>query len=316
MRASQPRTSRDITNHLLCRLVVPRLHRRPNSTLVNNNKQALPHRPVENSEAANHLVDPWETIFSSKIARGKSTNSASRLQEKLDEAGHHVWGFVIYRCTYGDDAAWEECLRRLNLCARRGMHFYEALDLFDDGEDGTYRFKQTIFQDAALFDGASTQVVRRHFKAWRARAFDEEQGSNAKIEAWRQREDLGPPYKAGVRYRWCIAIDDEALRSIMSLESPSTSADAWINLIEADWDLETILARREEDRIEGLESGYFDSDEDFYECLEFGPEIEGCTEEDVGWMRVDFQFLIPDFYDSLNWPMPDDMYVRPPGVAS
>lgn len=137
MRASQPRTSRDITNRLLCRLVVPRLDQRPNSTLVNNNKQALPHRPVENSEAANHLVDPWERIPSSTIGRGKPTNSASRLQEKLDEAGHHVWGFVVYRCTYSDDAAWEECLRRLELCARRGMHFYEALDLFDDGEDGT-----------------------------------------------------------------------------------------------------------------------------------------------------------------------------------
>ena len=137
MRASQPRTSRDITNHLLCRLVVPRLHRRPNSTLVNNNKQALPHRPVENSEAANHLVDPWERIPSSTIGRGKPTNSASRLQEKLDENGHHVWGFVIYRCTYGDDAAWEECLRRLNACARWSMRFYEALDLLDDGEDGT-----------------------------------------------------------------------------------------------------------------------------------------------------------------------------------
>ena len=174
--------------------------------------QDLPQRPAD-SEAA--PSDPWKDESSRTLARGHPTNDADNIRRRLDEEGHRVWGFVIYRCTYGDDAAWEECLRRLNAATRSNMRFYEALDLLD-GEDDRYRFKQTIFSDAAKFDGASTQVVRRHFQTWRALAFDQEQGSNEKIEARRQRDDLGPPFKAGVRYKFCVQIDEAALQSILS----------------------------------------------------------------------------------------------------
>ena len=88
-----------------------------------------------------------------------------------------------------------------------------------------------------------------------------------------------------------------------------------MNLIEADWDLEAILAQRKEDRIESVEPGLYDSREELDECIEFFPEIEGCNEEDVGWMRVEFLGLIPDLYVNVD-PMTDGMYVRPPGVAS
>jgi hypothetical protein len=169
-RALQSRTPRHIiTNHLLFRQRVPHLHvdhRRPNSTRANN-KQDLPHLSAP--------LDLWEKIPSSILARGCPTNTSNDLQQRLDEDGHRVWGFVIYRCTYGDDAAWEECLRRLNLATRISMHFYEALHLLDDNDgNGDYRVEETIFQNPAMFDGASTQAVRRHFKARRALAFDEE----------------------------------------------------------------------------------------------------------------------------------------------
>jgi hypothetical protein len=302
LRAFQARTFRHTTNHLL-RERAPCLDRRRYSTRVN--MQDLP------GEAA--PSDLWEDDYSVTLARGRSTNTADSLRRRLDEEGHRVWGFVVYRCTYGDDAEWEECLRRLNAATRSNMRFYDALDLLN-GEDDRYRFKQTIFSDAAKFDGASTQVVRCHFQTWRALAFDQEQGSNEKIEARRQRDDLGPPFKAGVRYKFCIQIDEAALQSILLCESLWSRGEAWVNLIEADWDLEAILAQREEDRIESVESGLCDSSEDFDECIEFFPEIEGCNEEDVGWMRVEFQGLIPDFYVNVD-PMPDE-YVRPPGVAS
>jgi hypothetical protein len=154
VRVLQPRAPRHITNHLLCCQRVPHLedHRRPNSTRASD-KQDLSHRPAP--------LDLWERIPSSIIARGHVIDTSNDLQKWLNEDGHRVWGFVIYRCTYGDDAAWEECLRRLTLATRLSMHYYEALYLLDDKKD--YRFVQTVFQDAAKFDGASTQVVRRHF---------------------------------------------------------------------------------------------------------------------------------------------------------
>ena len=89
------------------------------------------------------------------------------------------------------------------------------------------RFKQTIFQNAALFDGASTQVVRRHFKAWRARAFDEEQGSNAKIEAWRAGESLRRTRDAEARDRaaWVERERDIALRESAIAEGVRLAAE-------------------------------------------------------------------------------------------
>jgi hypothetical protein len=261
-RALQLHTPRHITNHFLLCQRVPHLldSRRPNSTRAsNNNKQDLQLRP-ENSEAT-APSDPWERFPFTTLACACPINTSNDLQDRLDEDGHRVWGFVIYRCTYGDDAAWDECLHRLNLSTRINMHFYEALHLLDDNDgDRDYRFQQTVFQDAAKFDGASTQVVHRHFQEWRALAFDAEQGSNEKIEAPRRREDCGPPFKAGVRYRFCVQIDEEVLQRILSCENPlSAVSDGWVNLIEADWDLETVLAQREEYRIRGIASGAYDS---------------------------------------------------------
>jgi hypothetical protein len=108
------------------------------------------------------------------------------------------------------------------------------------------------------------------------------------------------------------------LQRILSCENPlSAVSDGWVNLIEADWDLETVLAQREEYRIRGIASGAYDSNEEFDELIEVFPAIEGCTEEDVGWMTVDFKELIPTFYVNLDGPtMFDGMYVRPPDVAS
>lgn len=40
------------------------------------------------------------------------------------------WGFVIFRCIYGDDAAWERMMSRLNSQARNSLDLQGASDLF------------------------------------------------------------------------------------------------------------------------------------------------------------------------------------------
>lgn len=40
------------------------------------------------------------------------------------------WGFVVYRCTYGDNAAWEHMMNRLNIQARASLESEDAADLF------------------------------------------------------------------------------------------------------------------------------------------------------------------------------------------
>jgi hypothetical protein len=186
--ALRTRTFRHIAN---CRLYesVSCLHRRLNSTQANI--QDHTYRQAE--------IDPWDEEVKSTIARGdRDLNSADRIQEQLLADGHRVWGLVVYRCTYGDAAAWEMCLWRLHISFRRNMRFYHGLDLF--AEDC---FKRTVFDNAAIFDGVSTQATRQHFKNWRRHALYEEQGSSEEFEAGGP-EGLVPSSFDAVWYRFCV----------------------------------------------------------------------------------------------------------------
>lgn len=280
-------------------------------------------------------------------ARGEMFNTADQIQDQLHDDGHRIWGFVVYRCTYGDDAAWQSFLERIHKSARHSMEYYHGLDLLEEE-----RFKLTVLEDKSKFDGASVQLVREHFKEWRKKAVREDQGTSDEIEArrvkpapicnpWRQvrqevelqpRVEVTPDngyagskhgygyWHAAVRYRFCVHIDEAALQSIVSPEGEECYGDAWVNLIEADWDLEEVLAEGEQDReqarIDHIDMGGTLEDFDFEEYSEVFPEINGCVEKNVGWMRVQYKALIPEFYSYLQDPnMLEVIYYRPPEIA-
>lgn len=86
-----------------------------------------------------------------------------------------------------------------------------------------------------------------------------------------------------------------------------------MNVVEADWDPEAAAAAREQDKIDHLAMDL--PLESFEDCIEEFPEIDGCTEENIGWMIVHYQDLVPRLYAELS--NPDslvDMYVKPPDV--
>ena len=152
--------------------------------------------------------------------------------------------------------------------------------------------------------------------------FTKRQGTSEKIEARRRTPDKGSPgskhgyghWFVAVRYRFCVQIDEAALQSIVSPEGKECYGNAWVNLIEADRNPEEAAAQREQDRIEHLESG--GDPEEFEDCVELFPEDDGCVEENVGWMRVQYKALIPEFYSDLKDPnMLEVMYYRPPDLA-
>jgi hypothetical protein len=284
------------------------------------------------------------------IPRGDSSlNTADQIEDRLREDGHRIWGFAVYRCTYRDDAAWETCLERLNASIRKSMRFYNGLDLLD--EDA---FRLTVFDNASEFDGVGAPVVRRHFKEWRKGALREEQGTREEIEARRQKvnsphhpdgvdeelrarspaevqdvavqprgDDIRCPWSghgyghriAAVRYRLCVAVDEAALQSVVSAKGESRIGNAWMNLIEGDWGPEDAAAQREETNIQYLENGL--DLEDWDDEVETFPEIDGCTEENVGWMKVCYQDLVPLLYSSLmDNNAFEELYVRPPGIRA
>jgi hypothetical protein len=141
------------------------------------------------------------------------------------------------------------------------MHFYNGLDLLDEE-----RFRLTVFDDASELDGAGAPVVRRHFREWRKRALREEQGTREETEArrkkthsphspyraaevddeeasWNGTPDIRRPRSghgyglriAAVRYRFCVAVDEAALQSVISSEGETRTGKAWMNLIEGNW---------------------------------------------------------------------------------
>jgi hypothetical protein len=57
--------------------------------------------------------------------------------------------------------------------------------------------------------------------------------------------------------------------------------------------------------------------EDLDDEVETFPEIDGCTEENVGWMKVCYQDLVPLLYSSLmDNNAFEELYVRPPGIRA
>jgi len=177
------------------------------------------------------------------------------------------------------------------------------------------RFRLTVFDEMSELDGMSPHVVRQHFKEWRQHAEREEQGSRAKIMARGGNPDRTPfPDDMAVRYKFCVQIDAVALQSIVSSEGETRAGNAWVNLVEADWDPSAAAALRERTKREYLAMGLDAANYD--DSVEVLPAIEGCTEESAGRMRVHYRDLILEFYACLrDLNALEDMYVRPPDVA-
>ncbi|KAI2621219.1 hypothetical protein GGR54DRAFT_600592 [Hypoxylon sp. NC1633] len=243
------------------------------------------------------------------------SNPADKIERHLRADGHRIWGFAVYRCTYTSDAAWESCMQRINASVRKAMDLYNGRDLLEEG-----CFKLTVIADASTLDGASTQAVRRHFSEWCARMVREEQGSPEEIHS-RQHEASSPrDWGMPVRYRFCIQIDEASMRSVISEDS-----ERWVKLIQGDWKSREATKQQQqqqETRPERIveSQGEHNDDEGEFTDVEDDEEyaaIEGCTNEDVGWMKVQLVGLMPDFYANLRDPnVWHIQYVRPPDVAT
>jgi hypothetical protein len=338
--ALRPYSNSQIANHWLPKPIPQRsVSTRPD----------VPRPAAKSSSAARAAFS--STTTRRTIPRGDSSlNTADQIEDRLREDGHLIWGFAVYRCTYRDDAAWETCLGRLNASIRKSMRFYNGLDLLN--EDA---FRLTVFDNASELDGVGASVVRRHFREWRKGALREEQGTREEIEARRGKvisphhpdgvvgvdeesrarspaevqdvavqprgDDIRRPWSghgyghriAAVRYRLCVAVDEAALQSVVSAKGESRIGEAWMNLIEGDWTPEDAAAQREETKIQYLENGL--DLEDWDDEVKIFPEIDGCTEENVGWMEVCYQDLVPLLYSSLmDINAFEELYVRPPGI--
>jgi hypothetical protein len=194
------------------------------------------------------------------------------------------WGWVIYRCTYGDDTMWAKFRDRVEAQSHENIAQSDAPEIAE-------RLEWTWVEDASALDGASTTALRERFRAWTA------------DEVARQPGDYQP--NVIPRFRYFIKIDQEVLDSLAEYISNEKywTGDAFVKFIDGSWE-PLAESQQEEEEDDGWEK----------EVLE---PIEGCTEEDVGWMRIMPLMIDADFYEVLSgdenaWIT---FYERPPSIV-
>ncbi|KAK1763087.1 hypothetical protein QBC33DRAFT_550320 [Phialemonium atrogriseum] len=195
------------------------------------------------------------------------------------------WGLVVYRVSYGDDAAWEHILAQIN------ENLKESLE-GNDRQDLLARHQLVVMNNRLQFDGATTDQVRKHFskwvvdelrRNWQDQPIPDDQV--AKLGA-----DDGMIYSAGTRYNFCLLVDNVCLESLAKMPSPV------VKLVEKRWvpDVQDLGKEEGEGDNSGWEGGVTNN--------EF---------EDVGWMYM----YVHDYVDIQNYLHGDnwtDNYVRPP----
>lgn len=243
------------------------------------------------------------------------SSEAQRIRDLQSFYGLEKWGFIIYRCTYGDDDAWTQFMSRLDQHRDRILRdHYRTPDLVDS-------YDWDVQHDPTLH-GATKDEVRRRFKQWRAT------NSQAEVPDHLEGYKRAALLRENPRYNYCIHVDAEAMQSVLEQSAAYIDAGAaligYVNLIRADesWDLPDFdrfdwsvnrpLNRdvpRNEDEVDG------DVDEDD-EYDEGELDIEGSRLHDVGWMKVKVESLLPEMYATLvKGFMWDKLYRRPPTIV-
>lgn len=226
-------------------------------------------------------------------------NLADQISSHLLQIRHRKWGFVVYRCTYEDDNLWDLVLSRLKQYLRDSLSKFNGLNLLEI-------MLWTVFDDQEKFDDASTATIRDHFNNWSIDALFREQGV-------RRYPELGDRFweTCSPRYNFCIQIDLENLEAI--LNDPFDEEWHWtggfVNLIWAEWAPVLDLARRLDEEFPGRFPLRLDRHIPVMEA------IEGCTEEDVGWMQVAARDVLVSGYEGMDRGRWGRESRRPPNVV-
>ncbi|EGE01158.1 hypothetical protein TEQG_00210 [Trichophyton equinum CBS 127.97] len=113
-----------------------------------------------------------------------------------------TWGFVIYRCSYNNEDAWQTILQKMN--------DETAATLESEGEDELVRrHEMIIMEDKAKYDGATSHDIRDHFTSW---VFNTVPYITIKV-----------PTESELQltlYNYCLFVDDLCLESVEHMETP------------------------------------------------------------------------------------------------
>ncbi|TKX25992.1 hypothetical protein C1H76_1839 [Elsinoe australis] len=206
-------------------------------------------------------------------------NTATQLRNQLTQDGITQWGLRIYRCTDGDDEAWQ---RFMDFFRERSTVHLRRLSAADLSSTLVW----DVQEDASTLDGTSKAVVRDLYRQWVTQA-------TGGIDP-ASREALNP------RYRFCVHVDEESLRSVLQYLDTRDSRvfeEGFVNLVQLEWIPELHDPELGEEEDEEL-------------------ELEGLRLWDVGWLKTGLEYLYPSTYELLYadeaWEL---LYQRPPEIA-
>jgi len=216
----------------------------------------------------------------------------SLVLDDLKRLKHDKWGYVVYRCTYKDDATWDAFKRTVHEQTQEGFQDSDSPELAE-------YLEWTFVEDRATLDGASIPQLRERFNQWAAKAVVAENP-----RAQQNQNDYRPTGVSG-RYSCFIHVDEEALQSMTAApERSSYGEPTCVNFVDALW----------EPLGERYHAGHcYDPDDELDEV--FDP-IDGCVEENVGWMKIEVGLAFSTYLymgagDSVHWYL---YYRRPPEV--
>ncbi|KAJ5909257.1 hypothetical protein N7495_001939 [Penicillium taxi] len=169
--------------------------------------------------------------------------------DPLIDAGRNVAGWLENLLDEDEFKKWgfENFMALLVSAVPECLKFYNGLDLLDT-------FTLTVLEDPS-FKGATIATLREHFNQW-AKTLLKEEKSIA--------EDYRPCTGC---YRFFITVDQEAMDSGLSAPKDEDE-EAFVRVVYAEWKPEML------------------DEEDIANSDVYGPDIKGCTQNDVGWMKM------------------------------
>lgn len=204
------------------------------------------------------------------------------VKRDLEELKQEKWGWVIYRTGYTDNIVWskfKDILARHTAFLVGDSDYPEIINSVD----------WVFMDDRDTFDQASHDFLRQHFNAW----------ADAAVVSENPRADAeGLDRLSSNRYCMFVEVNDECMRDITEAFDEKYGVEAGIpgevHLIDAYWKPRGL-------DLEGGDEG--------------AEEINGCKEENVGWMVIKAFHLGAGLYTEIHgsWYT---FYVRPPEVLN
>lgn len=145
------------------------------------------------------------------------TDDAIAIRTSLEKYKLKQWGFVIFRCTYGSQEAWD----KFPTLAKQDAHDYFEWRGMEEVYDN---MAWTVIEDAETLDGASIFDTSRRFIEWVGKDGRQEMQGSVFTDTW-----VYCP-----RYTFFIHVDQESLESVAD-DTKAREADGYFcTVIRAD----------------------------------------------------------------------------------